>query len=197
MNPPDFYSIFLRRLNAAVVPYMVTGSVASTIYGEPRLTQDIDLVLGLDREGIGRLLEQFPSDGYYAPPAEVLAEESSRPRGGHFNLMHLETGLRADCYLAGDDELNRWGLDHRRPETIGGERIWIAPPEYVIAWKLAFRRQRAGEHHLDDVARMLRVSGDLIDREVLERWITRRGLDREWRQALDRLASIRAERIGG
>jgi hypothetical protein len=100
MIQPDFFSLFLHPLNSIEVPYMITGAVASTIYGEPRLTQDIDIVLDLDRNGVPRLATAFPPDQYYVPPEEALEEEVGRPSGGHFNLLHLETGLRADCYLA-------------------------------------------------------------------------------------------------
>jgi hypothetical protein len=190
MTQPDFFSLFLHPLNSTDVPYMITGAVASTIYGEPRLTQDIDLVLDLDRKGIPRLTAAFPADRYYVPPDEALEEEVGRPWGGHFNLLHLETGLRADCYLAGEDEFNRWGLDHRRVDAVGAEPISIAPPEYVIVRKLEYRRQGAGEHHLDDVARMLRISRALIDQATLDGWIARAGVTREWREVLDRLARM-------
>jgi hypothetical protein len=190
MTQPDFFSLFLHPLNSTDVPYMITGAVASTIYGEPRLTQDIDLVLDLDRKGIPRLTAAFPGDRYYVPPDEALVEEVGRSLGGHFNLLHLETGLRADCYLAGEDEFNRWGLAHRRVDAVGAEPISIAPPEYVIVRKLEYRRQGAGEHHLDDVARMLRISRGLIDQATLEGWITRTGVAREWEEALGRLSRM-------
>jgi hypothetical protein len=190
MAEPDFFSLFLHPFNSIDVPYMITGAVASTIYGEPRLTQDIDLVLDLDRSAVPRLTAAFLADQYYVPPEETLEQEVRRPSGGHFNLLHLESGLRADCYLAGEDELSRWGLDHRRVESVAGEPISIAPPEYVIVRKLEYRRQGAGEHHVDDVARMLRVSRALIDQATLDGWIARVGVAREWKEALGRLARM-------
>ena len=190
MAQPDFFSFFLHPLNSIRVPYMITGAVASTIYGEPRLTQDIDLVLDLDGRGVPRLMAAFPADRYYVPPDEALEEEVGRPSGGHFNLLHLETGLRADCYLAGEDEFSRWGLEHRRVDTVAGEPISIAPPEYVIVRKLEYRHQGAGEHHLDDVAKMLRISRALIHQATLDGWIARAGVAREWREVLDRLSRM-------
>jgi hypothetical protein len=190
MAQPDFFSLFLRPLNSIDARYMITGAVASTIYGEPRLTQDIDVVLDLDRSGVPRLTAAFPADQYYVPPEEALEEEVGRPSGGHFNLLHLETRLRADCYLVGEDEFSRWGLDHRRFDSVAGEPISIAPPEYVIVRKLEYRRQGAGEHHVDDVARMLRVSHALIDQATLDGWITLAGVAQEWKEALDRLARM-------
>lgn len=192
MDAPDFFAVFLQPLNDTGVPYMVTGSVASTIYGEPRLTQDIDVVLQLPPAAIGRLIAAFPADRYYVPPAEALQRESERPADGHFNLLHLDTGLRADCYLVGSNELIRWGLEHRRGELIAGQTVWIAPPEYVIAFKLDYLRNGGGAHHLDDVARMVRVSGHVIDRQVLADWVTRLDLGPQWRQVLDRVERLRA-----
>jgi hypothetical protein len=87
MTQPDFFSLFLHPLNSVDVPYMITGAVASTIYGEPRLTQDIDLVLDLDPSGVPRLTAAFRADQYYVPPDEALEEEAGRPSGGHFNLI--------------------------------------------------------------------------------------------------------------
>ena len=147
-------------------------------------------MLDLDRSGIARLTAAFPTDQYYVPPEETLEEEVGRPSGGHFNVLHLESSLRADCYLAGEDELSRWGLDHRRFDSVGGEPIWIAPPEYVIVRKLEYRREGAGEHHADDVARMLRISRALIDQATLDRWIARAGVTQEWKEALDLLARM-------
>jgi hypothetical protein len=82
MSGPEFVSVFLHQLNSVDVPYMITGAVASTIYGEPRLTQDIDIVLQLDRSAIGRLIESFPPGRYYVPPVEALVEEAGRSQGG-------------------------------------------------------------------------------------------------------------------
>jgi hypothetical protein len=82
------------------------------------------------------------------------------------------------------------GLDHRRVDAVAAEPISIAPPEYVIVRKLEYRRQGAGEHHLDDVARMLRVSRALIDQATLDGWIVRVGVAQEWKEVLDRLSRM-------
>jgi len=184
MPAPDLFGIFLQRFNSTTIRYMVTGSVAATIYGEPRLTQDIDLVVHLARRDAEALAEAFPSSAYYVPPVEVLQVEGERPSGGHFNLLHLDTGLRADCYGAGESPLNAWGLDRRRPVIVAGETVWVAPPEYVILSKLDYFRQSGGERHLEDVGRMLRVSGEQIGRDDIERWVGRLGLEAAWTAAL-------------
>jgi hypothetical protein len=98
----DFISIFVSRLNRTGIRYMITGSVACIIYGEPRMTHDIDLVLEVGSKNAATIARAFPLDDFYCPPLETLMMEAARPVRGRFNLIHLETGLRADVYTMGD-----------------------------------------------------------------------------------------------
>lgn len=89
---------------------MVAGSVASIVYGEPRLTNNVDIVLVLDDSQIRQLPSLFPADRFFCPPSEVIAAESRRSPRGHFNIIHHDTGLKADLYPAGAEPLQAWGL---------------------------------------------------------------------------------------
>ena len=163
---------------------MVSGSVASIVYGEPRLTNDIDLVVVLSAAHIQQLAVLFPLDRFYCPPPEVIAAEARRPRRGHLNLIHQDTGLKADLYLAGSEPLQAWGLARRRRVELGpGQSIWIAPPEYVILKKLEYFREGRSEKHLTDIRGMLAVSGDEIDSSFLDAQIANLGLAAEWQLA--------------
>jgi hypothetical protein len=184
MAAPGWIELFILRLEAMGLPYMVTGSVASMIYGEPRLTLDVDLVVELTVERADEILDAFPESEFYRPPLEVLRLECSRDSHGHFNLIHHETGMKADVYLAAHDALHRWGLAHRRRIPLGSGQLWLAPPEYVILRKLEFWREAGSEKHLRDVRAML--AADLaLDRAFLETELHRRGLDEAWQAALE------------
>ncbi len=172
--------MFAPRLHAAGVEWMVAGGVAAIAYGEPRFTQDLDLVVALPSHEAARLATCFPADEFYCPPVEVLEEEARRPAFGHFNLLHLATDARADVYLAGEDPLARWGLAHRRTVRVMGLEVPMAPPEHVILHKLAFRRAGASERHLRDVRAILRALGDSIDVAALEREAVALGVHAEW-----------------
>jgi len=89
MLEADLLEIYLKRLNDSAVSYMITGSVASIIYGEPRLTHDIDIVLELSSSQIDTFLKAFPEAEFYCPPAEVIQTEIMRETRGHFNLFGL------------------------------------------------------------------------------------------------------------
>lgn len=161
---------------------MVTGAVAAIAYGEPRLTNDVDLVVRLAPGDAQTLISAFAQNDYYVPPLEVIEEERRRARHGHFNIIHHHTALRADVYLVGEDPLHEWAMVRRRTARIGGEAIWFAPLEYVIVRKLEYFQQGESDRHLRDIAGILRVSAELVDHAELERLIAERGLTAVWKR---------------
>ncbi|MEK7793262.1 MAG: hypothetical protein AAB353_01970 [Candidatus Hydrogenedentota bacterium] len=177
------FLLFTRGMDTLGARYMVTGSVAVILYGEPRLTHDIDLVVVLDRAHIARLHDIFPSTEFYCPPEEIIVVESRREQRGHFNLVHSASGFKADVYIAGSDPLHAWGLANVRRIEFEGPILPVAPPEYVIVRKLEYFREGSSEKHLRDIRSILAASGDLIARADLDRFIGERGLEKVWQEA--------------
>jgi len=182
MPEPNLFKIFTKRLDDAGLRYMVTGAVASIVYGEPRLTHDIDLVLVLSDEGAGKIIEAFPLEEFYCPPVEVIKVELKRPLRGHFNLVHHETGFKADVYLMGKDPLHNWSMSKRRQMQMEGNTLWVAPPEYVIVRKLEYYREGKSEKHLKDIVSMITISEKQIDFEDLQDKIKNCSLEKEWKE---------------
>jgi len=183
MEQIDLFLLFTRPLDHAEVPYMATGSVAAMLYGIPRFTHDLDLILDLRGTPIVEFESYYPSTHFYRPPAEVIRMESRRAQRGHFNLIHHDSGLKADIYLFGKDDLHAWGLERRRRIDLSdGEGIWLAPPEYVLLRKLQYYREGHSEKHLQDIRGMLEVSADLIDHTVLDAWLDRLHVRLEFEQ---------------
>ncbi|HSW28590.1 MAG TPA: nucleotidyl transferase AbiEii/AbiGii toxin family protein [Longimicrobiales bacterium] len=173
MTAPDLIGLFIEPLERTGIRYMITGGVAAVIYGDPRFTRDIDLVLELQGRDIPALTAVFQGGEFYVPPVEALGEEAARPQGGHFNVIHRDTALRADIYLVGDDALHRWAFERRQRIPFGSIQIWVAPMEYVILRKLQYYRDSGSDRHLRDIAMMLRISGDMLDRDALATWLSR------------------------
>jgi hypothetical protein len=186
MPEPELFLLFVRPLNRAGIRYVVTGSVAAIFYGEPRLTHDVGFVVVLSDTDIEALAKAFPAADFYLPPRETIFTEARREQRGHFNIIHIETGFKADMYLTGRDELNAWAFKLRRSVELEGEAVVLAPPEYVIVRKLEYYREGGSEKHLRDIRSMLAVSGDQLDRSALNEWIQRRGLQTEWRLASEK-----------
>ena len=168
---------FITRLEQLGVPYMVTGSTAGILYGEPRMTHDVDIVVELVLGDVARFVAAFPLDDFYCPPEDVLAIEVKRGQRGHANLIHNATGFKADIYIA-FDTLHRWGLARRKTLDVDGLRVSVAPVEYVIVRKLEYFREGRSEKHLRDIRSMLAISN--VDTAEVERLVGERGLAAEW-----------------
>ena len=180
MQAPDLYLIFLRPLNRLDIPYMVTGSTAAMIYGMPRVTHDIDLVVQLQLSNINSFVDKFPEDRFYIPQEEILRIEINRTHRGKFNIIDKDTGFKADIYLTGQDELHHWAFTRKIKYDIENEIIWIAPPEYIILRKLEYYKEGGSNKHLEDIRNMIEVSGTKLDNTILKEKISNLGLQHEW-----------------
>jgi hypothetical protein len=183
MEDPDFISLFVTPLEAAGIHYMITGSVASSIYGEPRNTLDIDLVVLLQANQIPLLPQLFPEEDFYLPPSDVIAIESRREAHGHFNIIHHHTGLKADIYLSRNHPSLPWALKNARRIKTPSYEVTIAPPEYVILHKLEFYRESGHQRHLRDIAGMIEQQD--LDYDFLDSSIKSLNLQPQWQAALD------------
>ena len=181
MEPLNLFRIFTEPLENAGLQYMAVGSVASMVYGIPRFTHDLDIVMLLPAAEAEHLGERFLTEKFYCPPVEIIKIEMARSLHGHFYLIHHETGCKADIYLFNRDKLHAWGLMRRRRiELPEGWGLWVAPPEYVIVRKLEYFREGGSEKHLNDIAGMYEVSGEQIDAASLNMWINEKNLLPEW-----------------
>jgi hypothetical protein len=182
MPEAELSLLFVRPLSRIGVRYMVSGGIAAILYGEPRLTNDVDFVVFLRSSDVPKLAEAFPESDFYVPPATVIADAMAQRENGHFNLIHHATGYKADFYTAGQDDLNAWGFRHLRKVELSGEPFVVAPPEYVIVRKLEYFRAGGSEKHLRDIRSMVSISAATIDRGAVLDWVSRRGLEAEWKQ---------------
>ena len=184
MPEPELSLLFIRPLNQIGVRYLVSGSVAAILYGEPRLTHAVDFVVFLRPEDVSRLRDAFPNNEFYVPPPEVIHAELAREQRGHFNVIHIDTGFKADFYPAGHDEFHAWALRNMRRMDYRGEAVAVAPPEYVIVRKLEYFREGGSEKHLRDIRSMLTISAEQINKGELQEWVCKQAVEAQWRQAI-------------
>jgi hypothetical protein len=175
----DWLFTFIEPLERAGIPYAIVGSVASAIYGEPRATNDVDILIMVRPEDVDRLVRAFPEEGFYITPAEVIREELQRPSGAHLNVIAQDVMMKADLYPSPHHDED-W-LTRRRKSTIAGRTVWVAAPESVILHKLIFLRESGAERHVRDIRGMLRVTDD-IDLHWLEERIEGLDLGEHWRR---------------
>jgi hypothetical protein len=173
--------LFVAPLQRAGIRYAITGSIAGSAYGEPRLSNDVDIVIDIAPSTAAAFEACFPAADFYCPPEEVIAVEAQRTHRGHFNVIHHDSGFKADMYPKGNDALQEWALTSARRIDVEGTLVSIAPPEYVIVRKLEYHREGGSQKHVDDIANIVRAQGDVLDAALIEKHAARLGLDEAWR----------------
>jgi hypothetical protein len=155
------------------IPYYITGGVAAIAYGEPRTTQDLDLVLALSPNDIERVASALSDAGFYVGGVDDV--KSNRMRT--LQITEIESISRADLMVAGADEFDRLTFERRRIfKTNGAELLYFASPEDVLLNKLRWRQYSQSEKQWRDVLGVLKVQGETLDFHYLFRWADTFGL---------------------
>lgn len=179
MSLPEWIRSFIEPLERADIRYAITGSVASMLYGEIRLTNDVDLLVWVGRESVAALLALYPERDFYVPPLDAALDEHRRGRGG-FNVIHHSSGAKADVYFGSHFGIEGWSLHRRRRIDVDGLGLWLLAPEAVIVGKLRFYREGHSPKHLRDIEGILLSTP--IETETLAGFIDDEDLRREWSQ---------------
>lgn len=176
--------LLASELDRARIPYMVIGGQAVQLYGEPRMTRDIDLTLGLGVEGLDRVLGVCGRCGLKplpAAPADFVRETMVLP------ALEERTGIRVD-FVFSFAAYERQAIGRSRPVELGGVSVRFAAVEDVVIHKLVAGRPR----DLED-ARTIIVKNPGLDRGYVDGWLGGfdRALDRDITSVFRRLLESR------
>jgi len=175
MYQEEFFILVIRTLNEIGVQYMLTGSVASNFYGQPRLTHDVDLAVALTPGQIRLLASRYPSPRYYL--SEDAAEDAIKTCG-MFNLIDSETGLKADFWIVDStNALKHSAFSRRRTAAVLGQTAFIATPEDIILLKLDWHKQGGGATvQFQDALAVLDIQRNDLDLDYLRSMAKSAGL---------------------
>lgn len=178
MSLSSFLARLAAVLDAAGVPCMLSGSLASAFYGTPRSTQDVDVVVVLTPRSLRRLLEALPEESYYV--SETAARDALR-RQGQFNVIDMETGWKVDLILRKRRPFSEEEFARRVEREILGVRMAVCTAEDSVLSKLEWSQKMGGsERQLRDVLGVLEVQGDALDLDYIERWAQELGAGPLW-----------------
>lgn len=181
MEPRELLRMLVEALEGLGIPYALGGSIASMAYGEPRSTRDIDVVADLRETHLEGLAARMPEPDFFLDP--VSAGEAVRA-GRPFNVLHVKSGMKIDVFPP-SDELARRQIERAVRIAVGPDlEPRFSPPEELVVQKMRYYRESGSERHLRDVAAMLAISPDEIDREEIGRLAARFGVDDVWREVL-------------
>lgn len=139
LGPLDVAFDVIEILERLDVDYVLGGSLASSAFGEPRATNDVDIAVALTAIRLSPLIDEFRAEGYYVPERSVADAVSTF---SSFNVIH-PSGLKADLFVTGDNLLDRLQMSRRvRIElpTDPPQRIWVTSPDDQILRKLDWYR---------------------------------------------------------
>lgn len=167
------------------VSYRIVGSMASMAYSEPRFTNDIDFLVDLKPENVPALDAEFPDPDFYLSTSSAF--EAIRQRR-QFNILHIPSGLKIDVIQRKDTEFGQLDITHgRRLTNEGFYDAWFGSPENVILMKLRYFQDGGSEKHLRDIASVLLVQDQAIDRTYITEWAEKLGVLAEWEIVRERV----------
>jgi hypothetical protein len=166
-------------LDAARIPYMLTGSFASSHWGASRATQDIDLVIDPTAEGLTQLVRSLPAGEYYADLNTALEAHARR---GMFNVIDLATGWKLDFIVKKARPFSAEEFGRRKRVVIDGLPLFIATAEDTVVSKLEWAKRGGSTRQIEDAAGIIRVQAGL-DHEYIRRWVRELGLEAQWAEA--------------
>ncbi len=170
MNEIDIVRDISRRFEQAGIAYMLTGSMAMNYYAQPRMTRDIDVVIAIGPEDVGRVAALFRPDYYVSEEniRESLAHESI------FNLIHQESVIKVDCIIRQSSDYRRVEFERRERISILDFTTFIVSKEDLIISKLFWAKNSHSEIQLADVQNLLSTG---YDADYLQHWTGELGLD--------------------
>ena len=168
----EFVKLIASRLDTAGIPYMLTGSMAMTIYSIPRMTRDIDMVIEVNPVDIEKLVRLFSDDCYIDQGAVKEAVHTK----GMFNIIHNNWVIKADFIIKKNGDYRREEFERRKKINIGDMAISVVTTEDLILSKLVWAKQSQSDLQLSDVRKII-VSVTGLDWTYMQKWAAMLGIE--------------------
>ena len=175
MSQQELLRQVVQVLNDTGIEYMVSGSLVSSLQGEPRATHDIDIVVAIQPCAAKGLAAAFPPPDYYLSEASILDALDVQSM---FNLISMNTGDKVDFWILTDQPFDVSRFERKYAEKIMGMEIVVSSAEDTILMKLSWAKKSGGsEKHFTDALRVYEVQYEKLDMNYLEDWTNKLGVE--------------------
>ncbi len=169
MDPKELLIKVTDILSGLKIPYAVTGGFAVTIWGVPRYTADIDIIIELADINIKPLAKEL-----LAIDKDVSADEDMMKEAlmyhGEFNFIHPQTGLKVDFFVQDNQPYNKLKLKRAVLRNTYGRGISFISPEDLILGKLLWSKESMSEKQHEDIKNVLRNDKLGLDMDYIQTW---------------------------
>lgn len=168
MSQQELLKKVIQALEEANIEYMLTGSVVSSLQGEPRSTHDIDMVVAIQKTAAKKLTKTFQSPDFYLDEDAVLTAIDTH---GMFNLIDVKEGDKVDFWILTNEPFDRSRFLRKYTEDVMGMRMQVSSPEDTILMKLRWVKLSGGsEKQFTDALRVYEVQLQKLDMAYLDFW---------------------------
>ena len=161
----DFFQKITDVLNDCQIPYMLSGSVAMSLYIVPRATRDFDFVVNLEEKNVDQFVSNFQKDYYCDKDAVVNAVKEK----GLFNIIDHASGFKADFVVLKNEPFRQEEFNRRIKMDYFGKQIFVVSPEDLIISKLIWIQNLQSSLQKEDIKNL--VSLDKLDWAYINQWI--------------------------
>lgn len=183
MSQQELLRKVIQVLEQAGIQYMITGSVASSLQGEPRSTHDIDMVIAIQESAAKRLVEAFPPPGFYLDEDSIL---NAIKRLGMFNLIDATAGDKIDFWILTDEPFDQSRFSRKISEKFMGLKMQVSSPEDTILAKLRWAKLSGGsEKQFTDALRVYEVQYGKLNIDYLKQWVKKLKVESLWKRIVD------------
>lgn len=188
MSQQELLKKVVQVLEEAKIQYMLTGSIASSLQGEPRSTHDIDIVIDIHKTLVKELVEVFPPPDYYLDENRILNAIDTH---GMFNLIDVKEGDKVDFWILTDEPFDQSRFSRRYAEEVFGESMLFSSPEDTILAKLRWAKLSGGsEKQFIDALRVYEIQFDTLDINYLEYWVKKLDVISLWKRLKGKAKTI-------
>jgi hypothetical protein len=170
MDELGVLKLVASRLNNAEIDYMLSGSVALTFYGKPRMTRDIDIVVVIPFKEVDRFVTLFEQDFYID---KGMVEDAIRNQS-MFNIIHLGTIIKVDFIIRKNQEYRILEFSKRKRKKLEDQEIFVVSIEDLIISKIYWAKDSFSEMQIKDIVSLMDLD---YDRDYVNEWCSRLGLE--------------------
>ncbi len=188
MSQQELLKKVIQALDESRIQYMITGSVVSSLQGEPRFTHDIDMVIAIQKSVVKKLVEVFPPPDFYLDEYTILDAINMQSM---FNLIYVKEGDKVDFWILTDEPFDQSRFSRRYSEKFMGIEMQVSTPEDTILAKLRWAKLSGGsEKQFIDALRVYEVQYGKLDIDYLEHWAKKLDIESLWKRVLDEAETV-------